>query len=358
MEQTSFFKSALKSLKSKNEYAGLAEDGIVAGDISGFIDSGSYIVNALLSAKFDGGYPMGKISAMAGSSGVGKTFFALTALKHFLEKHPDGTGFLYESESALSKDMLIKFGVDVSRVAIIPVETVQQFKHLAMDVLVNYEEAYPKGKDKPPILMILDSLGMLSTSKEMEDSSTGAETKDMTRAGLVRAAFRVLTLKLGKLGVTMLITNHTYTTMSLYSADEMAGGGGLKYAASTILFLSKKKEKDGTAVVGNVIHCKHHKGRLTRENEMVDTLIRYDSGLNRWYGMITFGLESGVLEKSGNRVKFPDNRMAFPKEIMKNPDIWFTEDVMTKIEEYAIKRFSYGTTSKEIIETEGETDNE
>ena len=95
------------------------------------------------------------------------------------------------------------------------------------------------------MMMCLDSLGMLSTTKEIEDTAEGKETRDMTRAQVVKGAFRVLTLKLGRAGVPMIVTNHTYDVIgSMFPQKEMGGGSGLKYAASSIIYLSKKKEKE------------------------------------------------------------------------------------------------------------------
>ena len=122
-------------------------------------------------------------------------------------------------------------------------------------------------------MFCLDSLGMLSTSKEVDDTEQGKDTRDMTRAQVVKSIFRVLTLKLGKANVPMLVTNHTYDVVGSYvPMKEMGGGSGLKYAASTIIYLSKKKEKDGTEVIGNIIKCETKKSRFTKENVKIETL--------------------------------------------------------------------------------------
>ena len=122
-----------------------------------------------------------------------------------------------------------------------------------------------KEEDRKPMMFVLDSLGMLSTTKEVEDVANDKQVRDMTKSQLIKGAFRVLTLKLGKANVPMLVTNHTYDVIGSYiPTKEMGGGSGLKYASSTIIYLSKKKEKDGTEVVGNIIKCKAAKSRLTK----------------------------------------------------------------------------------------------
>jgi hypothetical protein len=192
-------------------------------------------------------------------------------------------------------------------------------------------------------MFCLDSLGMLSTTKEIEDTADGKETKDMTRAQITKGAFRVLTLKLGRVGVPMIVTNHTYDVIgSMFPQKEMGGGSGLKYAASSIIYLSKRKEKEGTEIIGNIIHCKNAKSRLTVENKVVDVRLSYDKGLDRYYGLLDMALASGVFEKSSTRVKLPNGKTEFGKTINNNPEKYFTPDVMERLEQVANGLFKYG----------------
>ena len=266
----SFIKDLVKS--TGNEYANIVSDGVAAGDVDTFVDTGSYVFNSLLSGSLYGGLPSNKITAIAGESATGKTYFALGMVKQFLEDHPDSAVIYFESESAISKTMIEDRGIDSKRMVIVPVVTVQEFRKQAISILDKYLET-PKDK-RPPMMMCLDSLGMLSTTKEVEDTAEGKETRDMTRAQVLKAAFRVLTLKLGRAKVPMVVTNHTYDVVgSMFPTKEMGGGSGLKYAASSIVYLSKKKDKDGTEVVGNIIHCKLYKSRFTKENSMIEAVI-------------------------------------------------------------------------------------
>lgn len=333
-----------KELFKMNDYASIAENGIIAGDYAGFIDSGSYILNALLSGSIYGGYPKSKVTALASPSGTGKTFFLLTAMKYFLIDNPDGAVFLYESESAISKKMLVDFGIDVKRVYVFPVETVQQFRHQCLSLLTKYEEQAPK--ERKPLLIVLDSLGMLSTDKEINDIRDGKDTVDMTRAKMIKGAFRVLTLKVGKTGATILLSNHVYASQGLYPTTISSGGTGLQYAASTIVMLSKKKDKVGTDVVGNIIHCKLDKARLTKENSLVDTAINYKRGLLKWYGMVELALSSGVWKKNGLRVELPDCTKLFEKAIYADPEKYFVPGVMSAIDEHCKTLFMYGNANE------------
>ena len=319
-----------------NEYATKVSDGVEAGDVSSYVDTGSYILNALVSGDIYGGIPSNKITALAGETATGKTFFALGMVKQFLADNPSGGVLYFESESALTKEMIESRGIDSKRKIILPVTTIQEFTHQAVKIVENHTE------DKP-IMMCLDSLGMLSTTKEVGDISEGKETKDMTRAQLVKGCFRVLTLKLGKAGIPLLVTNHTYKQVgTMFPQDVMGGGSGLQYAASTIIFLSKRKEKEGTDVVGNVIHCKNFKSRLTKENKMVDVLLRYDKGLNRYYGLLELAEDAGIITKVSTRYEFPDGSKVFGKAVLGEPEKYFTKEILDKLNDHAKKVFLYG----------------
>jgi RecA/RadA recombinase len=342
-----------KEIFKINEYASVASDGIIAGDFDGFLDSGSYSLNALLSGSIYGGFPLGKVSALVGASRMGKSFFVLTTMKEFLTKDPKSIVILFESESALSKSMLENFGIDTKRVMVIPVETVERFRHQCLSLLIKYGEQPESERRK--MLIVLDSLGMLSTEKEMGDITEGKDTKDMTRAQIIKAAFRVLTLKLGKLGVPFLLTNHSYQTMGMFAQTVQGGGSGPEYAASTIVFLSKKKDKVGTDVVGNIIHCRLGKGRLTKENSMIDTSINYETGLNRWHGLLELAVEAGIWKKSGTRIEIDTGDLVFAKAIMNDVDKYFTSDILSKIDSYCKQKFLYGNAQKEENAENGES---
>ena len=330
----------LKDVASEigNEYASLVSDGVSAGDTSGYIDTGSYIFNALCSGSIYGGVPGNKITAIAGESSTGKTFFCLGIVQHFLESNPEAGVIYFESESAISKQMIEDRGIDSNRMLIVPVTTVQEFRLQSIKIL----DKYMAMDDKKPMMFVLDSLGMLSTSKEVEDSEAGKETRDMTRAQVVKSIFRVLTLKLGKADVPLLVTNHTYDVVGAYiPTKEMGGGSGLKYAASSIIYLSKKKEKDGKDVVGNIIKCKNAKSRLTKENSTVETRLFYDRGLDRYYGLLELGEKYGIFKRKGNRVIVGESSV-YPSAILKDPEQYFTPEIMQKLDEAAAKEFRYG----------------
>ena len=334
-----FLKQIIK--ETGNEYASLVSEGVEAGDVDTFINTGSHMFNALLSGSIHGGIPSNKITALAGESATGKTFFVLGMCKHFLDNNPDAGVIYFESESALTKQLIEDRGIDSERMVIMPVTTVQEFRTQSLTVLDKYMEQ--NEADRKPILLVLDSLGMLSTTKEVEDTADGKETRDMTRAQVLKAAFRVLTLKLGRAKVPMVITNHTYDVVGAYMpTKEMGGGSGLKYAASTIVYLSKKKEKDGTEVIGNIIHCKTQKSRLSKENMMVDVRLRYETGLDKYYGLLDLATKYGIFKQVSTRIELPDGSKQYAKTIYNEPEKYFTDDILQQIDEAAKKEYSYG----------------
>lgn len=334
-----------------NEYATIAEDGIDAGDVEGFINTGSYSLNALLSGSIFGGIASNKVTALAGEASTGKSFYAINIVNQFLKDKPTGYVFYFESESAISKQMLEDRGVDTKRVAIIPVSTIQEFRTQAVKILDRYMDK----EIKQPMLFVLDSLGNLSTTKEVEDISKGLDTKDMTRAQLIRGAFRVLTLKLGKAKVPLIVTNHTYSVIGAYVPTQKQGGGsGLEYSASTIVFLSKKKDKDkDNAVTGAIITASLRKSRLTVENKKIETLLNYSEGLDPYYGLVDLAEKFGIFKKSGNKYEMPDGTKAFESAILKEPKKFFTDEIMKQIDEKCQGEFLYGKTSvTDVKETE------
>ena len=340
---TNLLSSMVKA--SGNDFATVVNEGIES-DVRGFVDTGSYAFNALLSGSIYGGMPDNKILAIAGESATGKTFFTISVVEKFLNDNPDGVVLYFDSEQAVTSEMLTSRGVDAKRIAVFPVSTVEDFRHQCIQIVDNYREL-PKSEQKP-MLVVLDSLGMLSTIKEMTDTAEGKNVRDMTRAQVVKSTFRTLTLKLGAAGIPLIMTNHTYKVVgSMFPTSEMGGGTGLKYAASTIVYLSKKKVKEGTDVIGNIIHCKLYKGRLTKENSMVDVLLNYETGVNPYYGLLDIALKHGIVKKSSTRFEFPDGSKAFEKSVYKDPEKYFSDDIMKQLDEACKKEFLYGSSVDE-----------
>lgn len=355
-DNVDFFDKMAKA--TGNDLAQAVSNGIISGDITGWIDTGVYLFNAQLSGSLFGGAPNNKIVVFAGPAATGKTFFVLALIKHFLNTHPKSGVMFFESEGAITKDMMLQRGIDISRVYCIPIETVQELRTQSLKMLRMVKDT-PEDK-RHPVMFVCDSLGMLSTIKEMEDSESGSEKADMTRARLIKSAFRTITLKLGVLGIPFFVTNHVYDTQGLFSHKVQSGGSGVSYANSLSVFLSKSKDKVGTEVVGAILHCKLEKGRLTKENTVIDVSLDYGSGLDRYYGLLELGLKyelfKKVKEDKKEKILIGLNK-ATEKQIEAHPEEYFTEDVLKALDVCAGKEFNYGTNiiiPEEIEEVENE----
>lgn len=337
---------------SGNEYADIADNGIESGDINSFIDTGAYALNGMLCGNIYGGTPDNKIAALAGEESTGKSFFVLSMIQTFLETRSKGIVVLFESEGGLTKKMLTERGMDPKRIAVFPAETVETTNTQAVKMLDHYltkSETYRKDN---PMIMVLDSLGMLSTEKETADTASGSEKKDMTRAALVKKMFRTLTLKLSRAGVAFLVTNHTYDETGPFGKRVMGGGSGLKYSASITIFLSKAQYKEGDDRTGNILTATLKKGRLTKEGSQVKLLLRYDTGLDRYYGLLPIALEYGIFKESGKKIMLSDGITEVKESaINKNPATYFTPDVLAIINDAVADKFKFGS-AQDLLEVE------
>ena len=332
-----FLKEIIKEVG--NEYTKLASD---IEETEEFVDTGSYIFNGLISGSIFGGVSGNKITAIAGESSTGKTFFSLAVVKNFLDSNPDGYCLYFDTEAAVNKSLLSDRGLDLNRVVVANVVTVEQFRSQALRAVDMYLKK-PEDERKP-VMFVLDSLGMLSTEKEIKDAIDDKQVRDMTKSQLIKGAFRMLTLKLGQAKIPLIVTNHTYDKVGISYGDpkEMGGGSGLKYASSTIIYLSKKKERDGTEVIGNLIKAKTHKSRLSKENKDVTVRLYYDGrGLDRYYGLLELGEIGGLWKNVAGRYEI-DGKKVYAKAIYKDPELYFTPEVMDQLEQIAKREFSYG----------------
>ncbi|MAA92067.1 MAG: recombinase RecA [Gammaproteobacteria bacterium] len=321
------------------DYSKIASD---IDETETFVDTGSFIFNALVSGSLYGGVSGDKITAIAGESSTGKTFFSLAVVKNFLDSSPDASCIYFDTEAAVNKSLLSSRGIDLNRLAVVNVVTIEEFRTKALKIVDMYLKT-PEA-DRKPCMFVLDSLGMLSTNKEINDALDDKQVRDMTKSQLIKGAFRMLTLKLGQAKIPMLVTNHTYDVIGAYvPTKEMGGGSGLKYAASTIIHLSKKKEKDGTEIVGNIIKAKTAKSRLSKENMDVGVRLYYDErGLDKYFGLLELGEKGGMWKNVAGRYDMGDGKKTYAKTILKDPEQYFTPEVMEKLEVIAKGTFSYG----------------
>lgn len=335
-----FFRDIVKEMKDEDTH--LASAGESSAEFTAYIDTGCYTLNALLSGSIYNGVPNTKRLMLAGPSAVGKTFFQLGVVKCHLDADPNNGVVLYDTESAITKEMLEERGIDSSRVIIVDVQTIQKFR----THVLRFCKAYLEKKGvKPKMIMVLDSLGNLSTSKEVEDIEAGKDTRDMTRAQLIRGCFRAITVPLARAQIPMIQTNHTYTSMGLFPTEELSGGGGGRYAADIIVMLSKAQDKDGQQsgpVLGSIITAKNFKNRFAKEKASVKLRLRYDTGLDKYYGLLEIAERGGLITKVSNKYQLPNGEKYFEKTIYKTPERFFTPELLNDINKVCGELFKYG----------------
>lgn len=320
-----------------------------------WIDTGSYAFNALLSGSIYKGLPGNRSSMLAGAPSAGKSYLAMSCAKQYLIDNPTGMVLYFDTEFALDKEMVEKRDLDAERFKIIQPETLQDFREKAIRFLDGYE----KKKSKTPVLLVLDSLSNLPTKKEVDDAISGNDARDMTKAQVIRSIFRVITSKLGKNNIPLIIANHVYSSMDMYSPVVLSGGDGAKYAASTIITLTKSKDRDEkeNTVVGNIIKATAYKSRFTKESKVIQMRLDYNTGLDRYYGLLEIAAKYGIITKTAKQYELPDGSKVYGKHINENPEKYFTKDVLDKIDEACQREFSLGMadlddTIEETKETE------
>jgi len=340
-----FFKNYSKMMG--NELASIVGEKGMIGDCEEFLDTGSYMLNAIMSADIFKGIPKNKTVAIASDSGIGKSFFCVSIAREFQKNHPDGYVVYYETENAFTSQMFAERGIDLNRLLYVPIGVVEQFRHEATKFVKEYNEL-PE-EEQVPFIMILDSVGNLSTEKEYEDAISGANKTDMTKGRLVKSALRTLKMELSKANAPLIMTNHVYSEIgSMYPQEVMTGGKGPLFLSDVVLFLSKRKDKDGTVQVGNFITARARKSRFTRENSAVEIYLNFKTGINKYHGLVPFAIKAGVFQKVGARYTVPDGRKLYEKQIMANPEEFFTQEVLEKINAVIHEEFSYGEFDPEL----------
>jgi RecA/RadA recombinase len=350
----------LKLLKKSNpDY-----DGPVT--TTGFLDTGSYILNAACSTSIYGGIPNNRITAVHSKAGVGKTYLAMSAVKALLQSDPEACALYYDTEFAIDEDFLKRRDIDPARCLIDQPAHIEEFKMRSLNFLSQYMEL-PE-KDRMKMILVLDSLGMLPSMKESADSEDEKKqgTKDMTKQQGVRSLFRTITQKLGTAHIPFFICAHSYTDIMSYGAPQkMSGGGGLEYAASTILGMSKKKDTEEIKVGGkkvklhdgNIIVVKVDKSRFSREGRTVQIKLHFQKGVDRYYGLLPLAVQYGIVKKISTKYEFPDGSSHFEKDINKDGEKFFNHpEILAKLEEAAKKHFSLGSGDTEFSLTEFDSD--
>jgi len=367
-----------KEMSKISEYGNTLDKSTIS-EIDHYIQTGNYHLNACLTGSLFGGYPNNRAVALAGPSGTGKTYLILNAIKQ-AQKQGYSIVF-YDSENAVDKALVEKFGIDASKFRYEPCNTVQEFRSSVTAITDVLIEQKKKGIALPKIMVVLDSAGNLATQKEIDDAKTGSSKADMTRAKLLKSTFRIIMTQFGICKIPFLFTNHTYQTQDLFSRQVGGGGTGPEYAASIILFLGKAKLKEGIEQTGIIVTAKPNKNRFAKPTN-IKFHISFNKGMNPYVGLEEYigwdicGIERGrfITEGAFNKLTDPgkaDCRIhSFTKD-KKEVTVYFqpsptarkicvkhlndavdlnqlytpqvlTEDVLKLIEPQVVAKFNYG----------------
>ena len=297
-----------KEMSKISEY-GETLDKSTISEIDHYIPTGNYHLNACLTGSLFGGYPNNRAVALAGPSGTGKTYLILNAIK---QAQKQGYSIIfYDSENAVDKNLVEKFGIDPKTFRYETCNTVQEFRSSVTAITDVLIEQKKKGIALPKIMVVLDSAGNLATQKEIDDAKTGSSKADMTRAKLLKSTFRIIMTQFGICKIPFLFTNHTYQTQDLFSRQVGGGGTGPEYAASIILFLGKAKLKEGIEQTGIIVTAKPNKNRFAKPTN-IKFHISFNKGMNPYVGLEEYigwdvcGIERGRFITEGAYAKLTD----------------------------------------------------
>jgi len=233
----------INDMLSKFSPDGAIIDDSIYAKIDEWIPTGSYILNAALSGSLFGGMPNRRSLMLAGETGTGKTYLACSIIRN-----AQNMGYFpiyYDSEGSIDIDFVKKLGIDTSKFRLENVNTIEEFATLAAKLNETIVDIKKMGKIAPKIIVCIDSLGNLSSTKEKEDTTTGNAKRDMTKQQSIRRMFRVIGNDFAKNGIPFIINNHTYASIGSYIPGQtISGGGGAMFNASIIFTLTKSKMAD------------------------------------------------------------------------------------------------------------------
>lgn len=249
-------------------------------------------INIALSGKLDGGLTPG-LTMWAGPSKHFKTAFSLLMAKSYMEKYPDSVMLFYDSEFGTPISYFKSFNIDMERVIHTPITDVEQLKFDIMQQLDQIER-------NEHLIIIIDSIGNLASKKEVEDALEGKSAADMSRAKQLKSLFRMVTPHLTIKDIPMVVVNHTYKTLELYSKDVVGGGTGSYYSADNIFIIGRQQEKDGKETIGYNFIINVEKSRYVKEKAKIPITVSYEGGISKWSGLLDIALETGHVIKPSN----------------------------------------------------------
>lgn len=249
-------------------------------------------MNIALSGKIDGGFVPG-LTLWCGPSKHFKSMFSLIMAKAYMDKYPDSIMIFYDCEFGTPTAYFDSLQIDTKRILHIPIMNMEEFKFDVIKQLENLDRG-----DR--VVFVVDSLGNMSSKKEMEDAIEGKSVQDMSRAKQMKSIFRMITPYLNRLDIPMVAVNHIYMEQGLYPKAIVSGGTGVYLSADNIYILGRQQDKDGTELLGHNFIINVEKSRYVREKSKIPISVRFEGGLSRWSGLLDMAIESGHVVKPSN----------------------------------------------------------
>jgi RecA/RadA recombinase len=350
-------KSPIDGLDDLNPHGSLLSDSALS-IVDSWIDTGSYALNAIVSGSCYKGIQKGRVIGFCGPSGCGKTLFTTKIVGNHLKADPDNFAVVFDSEIAVDAQTAINLGADPSRIHHYPVNSVSDARNQCLKLMNNIEALKLHGK----CLVVIDSLGGLAGSKEQADAENDKDAADMgLRAKELRGFLRIITWPAAISKTTVLFTNHTYknpAAMYPSAVDNQSGGEGPIYAASLIVQLGYKREKNEKdfeeeeiiAIAKNVggitIHALTTKNRFIPQMLTTDLYLNFKTGLDRYSGLFDMAKALNVVTGSMT-YECNGHKLGYRKEFERDGEVW-EKIILPVLEEAVKKQFVFHSDADEL----------
>jgi RecA/RadA recombinase len=244
-------------------------------------------INVAISGRLDGGFLPG-VTVFAGPSKHFKSSFALLLAKSYMEKNPESVMLFYDNEFGAPQAYFENMGIDMSRVAHVPITNIEELK---FDLAKQLSELTEDEK----VIVVVDSVGNLASKKEAQNALEENSAADMTRAKEMKSLFRIVTPHVKMKAIPMIVINHTYKEMGLYPKDVVSGGTGIYYSADNIYIIGRQQDKEGNEVVGYNFIINVEKSRFVKEKSKIPVSFSMEDGISKYSGLLDMGLDSGLV---------------------------------------------------------------
>ena len=334
--------------------------GVGFNDPTDWVSTGNYALNYRISGDFHKGIPLGKVTVFAGESGAGKSFIASGNIVRAAQEQGIYV-ILVDSENALDEKWLHALGVDTSEDKLLKLN-MAMIDDVAKTIS-EFMKEYKVMAEKPKVLFVIDSLGMLLTPTDVDQFEAGNMKGDMGRkpkalTSLVRNCVNMF----GSYNVGLVCTNHTYASQDMFDPDDkISGGQGFIYASSIVIAMRKLKLKedesgDKTSTVNGIrAMCKIMKTRYGKPFESVEIKIPYETGMNPYSGIVDMMEAANLLQKDGNSLKYVTSDGEIIKQFRKaweRNENGSLDTIMLDFSARASTKSNYGTTTETVPQEE------